>query len=1149
MTSKFQKILVANRSEIAIRVLRAANELKLKTVAIYSHEDRFALHRFKADEAYLVGKPGEPIRSYLDIEQIIEIAKTHNVDAIHPGYGFLSENPDLAKACEAAGIVFVGPSIDALLQLGDKTAARKIADKVGAPILMGTNDPIVDVPSGLEKAKELGFPIILKAAKGGGGRGMRVVKEAESFEAEFTSARRESEVAFGSPDIFIEKFIGQARHIEVQILGDKHGNLVHLYERDCSVQRRHQKVVEIAPAPNLDPTVREELCQAALKIGREVGYSNAGTVEFLLDVETNKFYFIEVNPRIQVEHTVTEEVTGVDLVKSQILIAQGIPLDDPLIDLGDQSKIQTHGFALQSRVTTEDPENGFRPNYGKLSHYRSAGGMGIRLDAGSAFSGAVVTPFYDSLLVKVSVSARQFNEAILKMERTLMEFRIRGVKTNIQFLLKLMGHNTFREGKCTTRFIDQTPELFEFKPRKDRASKILSYIGDIIVNGNPLVKGMPEATRRDPALVPSLPLSKEVPDGTRTRLLRDGPAKFCEWVKAEKPLMVTDTTMRDAHQSLLATRMRTFDMLKISEYYAKLCPQLFSLEMWGGATFDTSMRFLKECPWDRLTQMREVVPNILFQMLLRASNAVGYANYPDNVVKEFVKEASSAGIDVFRVFDALNWVPNMRVAMDAVLASNNALCEAAICYTGDILNPKRTKYNLKYYVDLAKELEKAGAHILAIKDMAGLCKPAAAYLLVKTLKQEVGLPIHFHTHDTAGTQAASILQASYADLDIADMAMAPFSGGTSQPNLNTLVESLRFSNRESDLSPEALDQIAFYWQAVREFYKPFDGDLLPATTDLYVHEMPGGQYTNLYQQAKAVGLSDRWHEVCKTYADVNQLFGDIVKVTPTSKAVGDMALFMVANNLTTLDILDEGRELAFPKSVIDLIGGMMGQPPGGFPPAVKKRILRDKADMIARPGEFLPPVDFDAASKEVMDISKKNANIRDTLSYVLYDKVYVDFAKHRLQYSDMSNLPTPVFFYGLFPGEELAVEIETGKTLIIKFLTVGDATPEGNRTVFFELNGQPREVTIPDKSLEATSTKVPKVDPANKKQVGASMPGMVVSVDIKMGDVIRKGQKLLTLEAMKMTSTIYAEQEGTISKVLVTPGHQVETGDLMVTFD
>lgn len=833
---KITKLLAANRSEIAIRIFRSAHELGVRTVAIYAHEDRFALHRFKADEAYEIGNPGEPIRAYLDIPGIIHLALERGVDAIHPGYGFLSENADFAQACQDAGITFVGPTAEILKQLGDKTTAREIAKKAGVPVLGGSERALATADEGLQAAEELGYPVILKAAHGGGGRGMRVVRLPEQFEDAFQQAQREALTAFGSRDVFIEKYIERARHLEVQLLGDKHGNLIHLFERDCSVQRRHQKVVEIAPAPNLDPKIRDELCEAALAIGRQVNYCNAGTVEFLLDQDTGQFYFIEVNPRIQVEHTVTEEVTGVDIVKSQILIAQGEPLHHEEIALPTQDSVKVTGYALQCRVTTEDPENGFMPDYGRVTHYRSASGMGIRLDAGTAFSGAVVNPYYDSLLVKVTARGRRFIDAILRMERVLQEFRVRGVKTNIPFLLKLVMHPTFQAGQCTTRFIDETPELFQFPRRRDRATKLLTYLGEIAVNGNPLVKDRPVALRREPAPLPHYDANGPIPDGMRQRLQQLGPEKFSRWILEQRPLLLTDTTFRDAHQSLLATRFRTYDLVNIAEAYARLCPQLFSLEMWGGATFDTSMRFLKESPWRRLTQLREKIPNILFQMLLRASNAVGYTNYPDNVVQAFVEEAAQAGIDVFRVFDALNWTENMRVAMEAVLQTN-AICEAAICYTGDILDPRRTKYDLKYYVNLAKELEKMGAHILAIKDMAGLCKPLAARRLIQTLKQEVGIPIHFHTHDTAGIQAGAIFEGAEVDLDIADAAMAPMSGGTSQPNLNTLVASLQFSDRNPELNLAHLDAIADYWRSVREFYTPFESPVLPATADLYEHEM------------------------------------------------------------------------------------------------------------------------------------------------------------------------------------------------------------------------------------------------------------------------------------------------------------------------
>lgn len=1140
--------MVANRSEIAIRVFRSATELGISTVAIYSHEDRYALHRFKADEAYCIGKTGEPIRSYLDIPSIIALAKEIGVDAIHPGYGFLSERPEFAKACEEAGIKFVGPTVKCLESLGDKTAARTIAINANVPVLGGTKDSIESVEEAREKATEIGFPVMIKAAKGGGGRGMRAVKTVADFDQAFESARNEANTAFGCPDVFIEKFIIRAKHIEVQLLGDEHGNLVHLFERDCSVQRRHQKVVELAPAPNLSQKLRDGILDAAVKIGKAVNYSCAGTVEFLVDVDAEKFYFIEVNPRIQVEHTVTEEITNIDIVKCQILVAQGMALADDEIGLDSQENVQINGFAVQCRVTTEDPANNFMPDYGRVTHYRSAGGMGIRLDAGSAFSGAVVNPFYDSLLTKVTTRGRRFVDAVSRMERTLREFRIRGVKTNIPFLSKVMHHPTFVNGDCTTRFIDETPELFDFDHRQNRATKLLTYLAETIVNGNSLVKGRPTSLRREPAPSPSVPRGVTPPKGTRDKLKELGATKFAKWVRDQKRLLITDTTFRDAHQSLLATRMRTYDLLAVSDAYAHLCADMFSLEMWGGATFDTTMRFLKECPWQRLVQMREKIPNILFQMLLRSSNAVGYTNYPDNIVKVFVKEAADAGIDVFRVFDCLNWVPNMKVAMDAIVETG-AICEAAICYTGDITNPNRKKYGLKYYVDLAKQLEKMGAHFLAIKDMAGLCKPAAASQLIYALRQEIGIPIHFHTHDTAGIQAASILEGSKVGLDVADAAMAPMSGGTSQVNLNTLVEMLRFGDRDTALNSDHLDEIAEYWRSAREFYTPFESVALAATADLYRHEMPGGQYTNLFEQARALGLADRWPEACRIYAEVNQLFGDIVKVTPTSKSVGDMALFMLANKLTCEDVLNPDRDIAFPASVIDLISGGMGQPPGGFPDAVKKRVLLGKKEFVGRPGETLPPADMQAAKQKVAELLGREPNGQEVISWLLYERVYEDFAKHQQKFADVSILPTPNFFFGLEPGEEISIDIEPGKTLIIRFVSVSTPHADATRTVFFELNGQPREITVADVSVEATGESRAKADPAISGQVGSTMPGMVVTVTVKIGDRIKKGQKLLALEAMKMETMINAELDGKIRDVLVQPGCRVETGDLLVVIE
>lgn len=1148
----FKKLLVANRSEIATRVFRSASELGIRTVAIYSHEDRYALHRFKADEAYQIGEPGEPIRSYLNIDAIVSLCKKHDVDAVHPGYGFLSERAGFAEALEQAGIVFVGPSVNSLNQLGDKMSARQLAETAGVPVLGGENKPITDPDEAVALAESMGFPVILKAAHGGGGRGMRVVQSADELPGALEAAMRESKTAFGSDEVFLERFVQRARHIEVQIIGDGK-NLIHLYERDCSVQRRHQKVVELAPAPNLDPSIRDGLCEAALKIGRAVGsdgscYENAGTVEFLYDVDAQQFYFIEVNPRIQVEHTVTEEVTGFDIVRTQILIAQGHRLNDEEVGIPPQEQIHTTGFAMQCRVTTEDPENHFRPDYGRISHYRSAAGLGIRLDAGTAFSGAVVNPFYDSMLVKVTARASSLAAAASRMDRCLQEFRIRGVKTNIPFLLKLINHPTFLAGEATTRLIDTTPELFELPRRRDRATRLLTFLGETIVNGNPLVEGRPVALRRTPAPTPEIAAKATPPKGTKDIFKESGIDGLIKWIRAQKGLLLTDTTMRDAHQSLLATRVRTYDMLHIAPAYSHYASQLFSLEMWGGATFDTSMRFLKESPWQRLSDIREAIPNILTQMLLRASNAVGYTNYPDNVVRLFVREAVQAGMDVFRVFDALNWQENMKVAMEAVIAEGG-ICEASICYTGDLQNPKRTKYDLKYYVDLAKQLEKMGAHLLAIKDMAGLLKPKAAVKLVRALREEIGIPIHLHTHDTAGIQASTILAAADEGLSIADAALAPMSGGTSQVNLNSLVEALRDTPRESDLQTEALTNLATYWQAAREFYLPFESSVLPATGDLYEHEMPGGQYTNLYQQARALGLSDRWAQVCKAYAQVNQLFGDIVKVTPTSKAVGDMALFLVANEMSADDVMTSEKALAYPASVLDLIGGRMGQPPGGFPEPVIQKILGDQPALRTRPGESMHDADIDAARNDASEVIGESPNDQLAVTHLLYPKVFADFAEHQKKYGDVSKLPTPNFFYGQQPGEEIAVDIEKGKRLIVKFLAVGQPHPDGTRTVFFELNGQPREVTVVDKSLEPETKAAVKADPKDADQVAASMPGMVITVAVAEGDKVKEGQKLMVLEAMKMETTINAPKTGTVKTIQTPPGTQVESGDLLVVLE
>jgi pyruvate carboxylase len=1141
----FKKLLVANRGEIAIRVFRAAHELGIRTVAIYSHEDRFALHRLKADEAYQVGGAGEPIRSYLNIDAIVALAREKGVDAIHPGYGFLSENAAFATACARAGITFVGPKPGLLERLGDKVEAKRIALAAGVPLLAGTAEPIQPGPGARAEALRIGLPVIVKASMGGGGRGMRVVERIEELDSALDQARREAQTAFGCADVFLEHFVERAKHLEVQILGDRHGGLVHLFERDCSVQRRHQKVVEIAPAPGLDAVVRQKLFDFALALGRSVGYDNAGTVEFLLDAKTNELFFIEVNPRIQVEHTVTEMVTGVDIVKSQILIAAGAPLGDPRIDLGDQERIAAHGFALQCRITTEDPENKFTPDYGRITHYRSAGGMGIRLDGGTAMTGAIITPFYDSLLVKVSATGGRFADAAARLERALQEFRVRGVKTNIPFLTNVINHPVFLAGKATTRFIDQTPDLFIFPQRLDRASKLLTYAAELTVNGFRGIVSTPALQALREPRPPAVDLATPPPVGFRNRLLEMGPKRFAESIRAETALLLTDTTFRDAHQSLLATRLRTRDMLRVADAYARLVPELFSIEMWGGATFDTSLRFLNEDPWDRLAQLRERIPNILFQMLLRGSNTVGYKAYPDNVVRAFVAESAAAGIDLFRVFDSLNWIPSMEVAIEAVVEAG-ALCEAAVCYTGDILDPKRDKYSLGYYVDLAKELERRGANLIAIKDMAGLCKPYAARRLVQALRDAVGLPIHFHTHDIGGAQAASVLQAAEVGLDIADGAMASMSGLTSQPPLNAIVESLRFTPRASAVDAEAMIAISEYWAGVRSLYTPFESGMNAPSAEVYAYEMPGGQYTNLFQQAKALGLDGRWHEVCQAYQQVNVSFGDIVKVTPSSKVVGDMALFVVANNLTQEDLLDPARELAFPESVVEFFEGKLGQPPGGFPKELQARILRGKKPLTARPGADLPDADLGAAKEQASAQLGYLATDRDALSHEIYPRVFPDFAAHVKSYGNTSVLPTPVFFYGPTAGVEYEVEIEPGKTLILKLIAIGEPHDDGTRTVFFELNGQPREVVVADRSLASTVQAAPKADPSDPFQIGSPLPGLVVGIAVNVGDPVRKGQKLLSLEAMKMETTLYAERPARVAEITTAVGRQVEAGDLLL---
>ncbi|WP_417677655.1 pyruvate carboxylase [Roseibium sp.] len=1141
------KILVANRSEIAIRVFRAANELGLKTVAIFAEQDKLALHRFKADEAYQVGQGLGPIEAYLAIDEIIRVAKTAKVDAIHPGYGFLSESPEFAEACEEAGIIFIGPKPETMRSLGNKVAARNLAIEAGVPVMPAT-DPLPDDMEEVKRlASEIGYPVMLKASWGGGGRGMRVIPDEATLMRDVVAAKREARAAFGKDEIYLEKLVQRARHVEVQILGDGQGGLVHLFERDCSIQRRHQKVVERAPAPYLDEAKRQELCGYGLKIGREVNYRGAGTIEFLMDADTGSVYFIEVNPRVQVEHTVTEEVTGIDIVKAQIQIAGGAKIGTPESGVPAQENIQLNGHALQCRITTEDPDQNFIPDYGRITAYRGATGFGIRLDGGTAYSGAVITRFYDPLLEKVTAWAPTAEEACKRMDRALREFRIRGVATNLVFLENIIDHPDFRANSYTTRFIDDTPELFEQTRRKDRATKLLTYIADVSVNGHPETRS--RARPPKDAALPVVPAyGNDKPEGTRQLLDRLGPKGFADWMKAETRTLVTDTTMRDGHQSLLATRMRTHDIVRIADAYASGLPQLFSLECWGGATFDVAMRFLTESPWERLRLIREKAPNILLQMLLRGSNGVGYTNYPDNVVKFFVAQAAENGVDLFRVFDCLNWVENMRVSMDAVVEANK-LCEGVLCYTGDMLDSARPKYDLKYYVELAKELEAAGAHILGIKDMAGLLKPEAARILVKALKDEVSLPIHFHTHDTSGISAASVLAAVEAGVDAVDAAMDALSGLTSQPCLGSIVEALRGGPRDTGLDPQTIREISFYWEAVRSQYRAFESDLRSGASEVYLHEMPGGQFTNLKEQARSLGLETRWHEVAQAYADVNMMFGDIVKVTPSSKVVGDMALMMVSQGLTVADVEDPAKDVAFPDSAVKMLHGDLGQPPGGWPKKIQDKVLKGEKPITVRPGSLLEQADLDAERTKAAEATGRDMDDADLAAYLMYPKVFTDFEKAQQQYGPTSVLPTPVYFYGLEAGDEILVDLEPGKTLVLRCQAFGETDEKGEQKVFFELNGQPRIIKVPDRAHGAAgSAAMRKADAGNEAHVGAPMPGVISTVTVKPGQTVSAGDVLLSIEAMKMETALHAERDGTIGEVLVTPGAQIDAKDLLIVY-
>jgi pyruvate carboxylase len=1157
-TRPIKSILVANRSEIAIRVMRGAAELGIRTVAIYSHEDRFALHRFKADESYLVGEGKKPLQAYLDIEDVIRIARQAKVDAIHPGYGFLSENPEFAKACAKAGIAFIGPTPEVMTTLGNKVAARNAAQAAGVPVMPATL-PITDRSEALTEAKAManaiGYPLMLKASWGGGGRGMRVIESDADLEQQLPVSRREAAAAFGNDEVYLEKLVRRARHVEVQIMGDTHGKIVHLFERDCSVQRRNQKVVERAPAPYLNEQQRQELCESALRLARAVNYTHAGTVEFLMDADTSKFYFIEVNPRIQVEHTVTEEVTGIDIVKSQIRITEGAKIGAPDCPVPDQENIKLNGHALQCRITTEDPENNFTPDYGRIQAYRSAAGFGLRLDGGTAYSGAVITPFYDSLLVKVTAWAPSAHEAIRRMDRALREFRIRGVATNLQFVENVINHADFGAGIVTTRFIDQTPALFKFTKRLDRASKLLRYIGDVSINGHPDMLG-----RERPELVnlrlplPKIDLFAAPRPGSKQLLGELGPKKFAQWMLDRKEVLLTDTTMRDAHQSLFATRMRSIDMERIAPYYARMLPGMFSMECWGGATFDVAMRFLKEDPWTRLRNLRTAMPNLLLQMLLRSSNAVGYTNYPDNVVRYFVQQAAKEGVDLFRVFDSLNWVDNMRVAIDAVLETG-ALCEGAICYTGDVFDTRRSKFDVHYYIRLAKQLQKSGVHILGLKDMSGVCKPRAAAMLVKVLKEETGLPIHFHTHDTSGISAATVLAAIEAGVDAVDGAMDSMSGLTSQPNLNAIVAALSGSERDPcreiesqmGIDLESMQSIAHYWEAVRHLYAPFESDIRSGTADVYRHEMPGGQYTNLREQARALGLAHRWPEISKTYSDVNFLFGDLVKVTPTSKVVGDMALMMVSNDLSAADVQDPAREVAFPESVVSLFKGDLGFPPDGFPQALSRKILKTEPPKTFRPGDTLPAQDLEQARSDAEKLIVRKVSDTELASYLMYPKVFKDFADHQRLYGDVHVLPTQTFFYGMRERDEVAIDLDPGKTLVLRLQGLAPAEEEGVVKAFFELNGQPRTLRVQKAGVTKTAQRrVAEV--GNALHLPAPMPGMIATLLVKAGQAIVAGQPLLSIEAMKMETQLRAEKNGTIKAIHVKSGEVVAAHDLLIEF-
>ncbi|OFY71393.1 MAG: pyruvate carboxylase [Bacteroidetes bacterium RIFCSPLOWO2_12_FULL_37_12] len=1150
-----KKLLVANRGEIAIRVFRACTELHIQTIAVYTYEDRYSLHRYKADEAYQIGADNDPIKPYLNIQEIISLAKKLKVDAIHPGYGFLSENPEFASACIKNGIAFIGPEPEVMNKLGNKVSAKIIAQSHNIPLIKGSKQVPLNTEEAILQAREIGYPVILKAAAGGGGRGMRIIRKEEDILTAFPDASREAEKAFGDASIFIEKYLIDPKHLEVQLVADKHGNIVHLYERDCSIQRRFQKLIEFAPSVGLKKETLDKVYDYAVTLGKSVNLSNICTVEFLIDKEEN-IYFIEVNPRIQVEHTVTEMITGVDLVKTQLKIAQGHALGDPEIRLGNQDEILKMGFALQCRITTEDPENDFKPDFGKLITYRNATGMGIRLDEGSSYPGVTVSPFFDSMLVKVSAWGRKLSSACERMNRALLEFRIRGVKTNIPFLINVINHPVLKEGKCDINFINKNPDLFEIVHGKDRGTKTLKYIADIIVNGNPDVKlSLGENYVRGKKKKFSVPFIPDYdkfcnfPEGTKQKLTVLGPEKFCRWLKEEKSIHFTDCTFRDAHQSLLATRLRTLDMLAIAEIYAKKLPGVFSLEVWGGATFDVAMRFHHEDPWFRLREFRKNIPNILLQMLFRGSNAVGYSAYPNNLIERFITEAAKEGIDIFRIFDSLNWLGGMQKSIEVVREKTNSICEACICYTGDIQNVNRKKYNLSYYVKLAQELKNTGAHIIAIKDMAGLLKPYAADILIRELKEKTDLPIHLHTHDTSSVQSATYLKAIEAGVDVVDVALSSLSGFTSQPGFNSMVAILQSHPRENVLDLETLNSLSNYFEAVREVYYPFECGLMSGTAEVYEHEIPGGQYSNLKPQAASLGLAGKWEEIKKTYREVSDLFGDVIKVTPSSKVVGDMALFMVANGMKKQDIMEKGNDISFPESVISYFKGEIGQPYGGFNTELQKIILKDKKPFTDLPNNHLSPIDFDM---EFTDFRKKFGGnksllMTDFLSYKLFPKVFMEYYKNLNEYGYVSYIPSDIFFHGMKEGEDVIIPIAPGKSIIIRYVSMGAPDDHGVREVFFKLNGQNRSISVLDKSVKVEKKEHPKA--ILPQHIGAPLPGLLSKILVKKGDTIKKNQPLMIIEAMKMETTVTSVREGKITEIILNEGTVVDSNDLVLVVE